>query len=170
MTGDTSPSSPAELTVSLNLEVADAFLNDVDPELLTSVIRNALEADGLTGSVEIGVVVTDDSEIQQLNRHYRGIDAPTDVLSFSQVEAGPGQVDGFPVPPGLARLLGDIVISGDRVRTQAADFGHSQRRELAYLAVHGVLHFLGYNHESIEDKDRMRRAEETALASVPRGA
>ncbi len=170
MTGDTTPSSPGELTVSLNLDVAAPFEGEVDPELLTSVIRKALEAEGTTGAVEIGVVVTGDPEIQELNRDYRGIDAPTDVLSFSQLEPGPGQIDGFPIPAGEARLLGDIVISGDRVRSQAADYGHSQRRELAYLAVHGVLHLLGYDHETDEEKERMRRSEEKALASVPREA
>jgi probable rRNA maturation factor len=72
------------------------------------------------------------------------------------------------LPLDQARLLGDVIISGDRVRSQAADYGHSVRRELAYLAVHGLLHLVGYDHETESERQTMRLAEEAALASVPR--
>ena len=107
-----------------------------------------------------------DKKIRELNRQFRGIDKATDVLSFPQDEP---VGEAFPLVGPAPRPLGDIVISGDRVRAQAADYGHSQRRELAYLAVHGLLHLLGFDHETEPDRERMRRAEESALAEIPRG-
>ncbi|MGH2459250.1 MAG: rRNA maturation RNase YbeY [Chloroflexota bacterium] len=149
----------------LEVDVAPEFAGEVDRDLLAEVVCAALESQGIDQPVELSVVITDDAEIQALNREYRHQDRPTDVLSFSQGE-GPG---GFPVPPGAARPLGDVVISYDRVRTQAVEYGHSPRRELAYLTVHGLLHLLGFDHETDADRQRMRSAEEAALANLPRG-
>jgi probable rRNA maturation factor len=166
---DRAPTSSDQLAVDINFDVAESFEGEVDRDLIAEVMHRALVAEGLKGAVEVSVVVTDDGEIWQLNRDYRGIDAPTDVLSFSQIETQPGSTETpFPSNPGEATLLGDVVISGDRVKSQAAEYGHSQRRELAYLAVHGLLHLLGYDHESEADRQTMRQAEEAALESVPR--
>ncbi len=148
----------------LEISVALPYEDAVDRELLERVLRNALAGQGLTGPVEVSLVVTNDAEIQALNRQYRGIDRPTDVLSFPQTE-GPG---AFPRPPGVPLHLGDIVISYDRVREQAREYGHSERRELAYLAVHGLLHLLGFDHQTEPERQRMRRAEEAALSEIPR--
>ncbi|HVC34255.1 MAG TPA: rRNA maturation RNase YbeY [Chloroflexota bacterium] len=151
-------------SLRLEVDVPPAFEGDVDQALLGRVLCGALESQGIAGPVEISLVVTDDAEIQALNLAYRGKDCPTDVLSFSQAE---GPV-GFPETPGTPRPLGDIVISYDRVRAQASEYGHSERRELAYLAVHGLLHLLGFDHESEPQRETMRRAEEAALAETPR--
>jgi probable rRNA maturation factor len=133
------------------------------------VLLRALETNNVSGSVEVSLVITDDVELQKLNRQYRGVDAPTDVLSFSQTEAAARyQPVDFPNPGELARPLGDIIISGDRVRAQSVEYGHPGRRELAYLAVHGLLHLLGFDHEIDADRVSMRQAEENALESVPR--
>jgi probable rRNA maturation factor len=157
------------LLVDINFDVAEPFEADVDRGLIADVVRRALAAAGVTGEVELSLVVTGDAEIWQLNREYRGIDQPTDVLSFSQIEPAIGNAESiFPSVPGETRLLGDVVISGDRVRAQAADYGHGQRRELAYLTVHGLLHLLGYDHETEADRQIMRQAEESALMTVPR--
>jgi probable rRNA maturation factor len=164
-------SAPDPNTVVINFDVADEFDDEVDRALIEQVVRQALKAEGADGPIEVSVVVTDDATVHQLNRDYRGVDSPTDVLSFSQLEeAQSGAEAPFPSPPGEARLIGDIVISGDRVRAQAADYGHSQRRELAYLTVHGLLHLLGYDHENEAERHVMRLAEEAALESLPRGA
>lgn len=168
MNDDLASSSPDTFVIDLNLDVDERFESDIDRDLLLEVVQNALEGAQVKGSIEIGLVVTDDAEIRRLNRDYRGVDAPTDVLSFSQLESRGGQDDTFPWPPGTPRLIGDIIISGERVRAQSAEFGHGQRRELAYLTVHGLLHLLGYDHESDAEKEKMRRAEEEALASIPR--
>jgi probable rRNA maturation factor len=167
MSESRSSSTTDGLTVDLNLDVADAYAAEVDRPLIESVVRSALGAAGVSGEVEVSVVVTDDPELWQLNREYRGIDQPTDVLSFSQFEADESN-NTFPAVPGQARLLGDVVISGDRVRAQAAEYGHSRQRELAYLAVHGLLHLLGFDHETEADRAQMRQAEEAALAGIPR--
>ena len=163
--GPESRSDDVELV--LDLDVSEPFVDEVDPELLDRVLRRALTREGVAGPVEVSLVVTDDAEVHDLNRHYRGVDQPTDVLSFSQVEA-PAASAAFPSVGAAPRPLGDIVISGDRVRAQAVEYGHSQRRELAYLAVHGLLHLLGYDHETEAERQAMREREEAALVDVPR--
>lgn len=94
------------------------------------------------------IVITDNAALQDLNRRFRGIDAPTDVLSFANDNRGPyaGITAGFP------RDLGDIVISYDRAKAQAAEVGASVLQELQLLVVHGTLHLLGYDHENDEEK------------------
>ncbi len=108
---------------------------------------------------EVGVVFADDAYIRGLNRDYRGIDAATDVLSFALDEGEEPAVQGGPEET----LLGDIVISLETAGRQAEEFGHSLEREVAYLAVHGMLHLVGYDHEEEEAKAAMRREEERIL-------
>jgi len=108
---------------------------------------------------EVGLTLVGEKKIQQLNRDYRGINAPTDVLSFPMQEQGEDQT-GLEEP----ELLGDVVICIPRAKEQAGEFGHSFRRELLYLAVHGLLHLLGYDHENEADRQEMRREEETFLS------
>lgn len=100
-------------------------------------------------------MLTDNGTIQELNRSYRGVDRATDVLSFSQRE-GPGADPDDPI-------LGDVVISVERAQEQAADYGHSLEREIGFLAVHGVLHLLGWDHELPEDEKRMMAKTEEVL-------
>ena len=92
------------------------------------------------------------------NKTYRNIDRPTDVLSFALNE---GEEEGYDGPD--TKLLGDIVISLDKTREQSEEYGHSFERELAYLTVHGMLHILGYDHMTDEDKAEMRKEEEFVL-------
>ncbi len=128
--------------------------------MIESIIAQILLNEGLNGIWEIGIRITDDAELQELNRAYRGIDAPTDVLSFGEYED-----DEFTAPEaaGEARYLGDLAISFDRVMAQAIEYGHSVRRELCYLVAHGTLHLLGYDHETEEERAAMREREEGAL-------
>lgn len=104
------------------------------------------------------MLLTDDAGIQELNRAYRGQDRPTDVLSFSQREGDP--------MPGEENLLGDIVVSIERAREQADRFGHSQEREVGFLAVHGLLHLLGYDHEEPDEEAVMMQLAEDILSQV----
>ena len=155
------------LSLTLDLEVDEPFAERVDGDLLRDVVSRALVAEGIGGEVGITLVVTDDEEIQAINAAQRGIDQPTDVLSFPL--EGPDDVaSGFVTPPGEPRRLGDIVISFPRAEAQAGDYGHSLRRELAYLTVHGTLHLLGYDHEDEAEREVMRAREEAALAEIPR--
>lgn len=118
----------------------------------------------MTGRATLSLHLVDDAEIARLNRRHRGIDRPTDVLSFSLVD--PCVEQSFVLPPGEVRELGDVVISYPRVVSQAAEYGHSVERELAYLMVHGLLHVLGYDHEVESEQRDMRAREEAALAQV----
>ena len=113
---------------------------------------------------EVSVALVDEAEIQELNRQYRGIDAPTDVLSFSQGEGSGLTLADF--PPEMPVPLGDIVVSIPRMRAQAVDYGHGEGREFGFLLVHGLLHLLGYDHQTPEETGTMRAAEEDLLAAA----
>lgn len=137
--------------------------------LLRKVIRAALAAEGVTVPCEVDVLLTDDQGIHAINKEQRGVDAPTDVLSFPMFELAPGdKPSGDDADPGSGLVaLGDMVIDLDRVAAQAKEFGHSQGRELAYLAVHSVLHLLGYDHlDEGPMKAQMRAREESILGEL----
>lgn len=125
-------------------------------ELVTKVVDKVLEMHQQeTG--EVGVSFVDDEQIHQLNLDYRGIDRPTDVLSFA--------LDEGEEMPSVAEehVLGDIVISLETARRQAEEYNHPLEREIAFLTVHGALHLLGYDHQTTEDTQRMRETEELVL-------
>lgn len=126
--------------------------------LIKKVLQKGAEIRQVPDSAEISILLCGNQEIHQLNQQYRGVDAPTDVLSFALNE---GEKDPREEEP----VLGDIVISLDRAAEQAAEYGHSREREVAYLAVHGFLHILGYDHQQEEDKKKMRQAEEEILGA-----
>ncbi|MDK2888141.1 MAG: putative rRNA maturation factor [Thermoanaerobacter sp.] len=138
----------------------------VDDQLVDLVTRAAGEALSLAGGhpdAEVSLVFVDDDYIHRLNREYRGVDRPTDVLSFALQE-------GEPMPAaGEEILLGDVVISLEMARRQSEEYGHSFEREVAFLVVHGVLHLLGYDHQTEEQRRAMREKEETIMARMGLG-
>ena len=137
--------------------------------LIRKVIRAALLAEGLTAPCEIDVLLTGDAGIQALNREQRGIDQPTDVLSFPAFDLRPGALpEPADADPGSGLVpLGDMVVSLERAAAQAKEYGHSNRRELAYLTVHSVLHLLGYDHlDEGPQKAQMRAKEEEILEKL----
>lgn len=150
-----------EISVEEGLEerVAAAAL---DLSLAERAVAEVLRAEAAPGPLEVGIMIADDARLHALNRDYRGVDAPTDVLSF----ADDGAPSSFVSQPDAPRYLGDIAISYERVLAQAADYGHSPARELAYLAAHGALHLLGYDHERgpAEDADMRARADAAMVA------
>lgn len=128
----------------------------VESEWLSAVRRAAELALDLLGprrEVEVGVTLLDDAGIRELNRRYRGKDAPTNVLAFPM---------GEEEPPVL--LLGDVVISVETARSEAEEEGKEIEEKLAHLVVHGVLHLLGYDHETDAEEALMREKEEAVLA------
>ncbi len=129
---------------------------DLD-ELLTRVVVQALGGHDVPENTEVSIVFVDDDYIAGLNQQYRGIEGPTDVLSFAMLEgpAMPGDED--------EPMLGDVVISLETAQRQAVEYGHSFTREVAYLTIHGVLHLLGYDHQTPPDKQKMRNQEESIL-------
>ena len=127
------------------------------PAEIAANVRAAAEKVGeLYGlaDAELSVTLTDNAHIHAMNREYRHIDRPTDVLSFALNESEEPAVTGGPA----VNVLGDIIISVERANEQAAEYGHSLRRELAFLTVHGMLHLLGYDH--MEEADRLEMEKE----------
>lgn len=144
-------SEPESLGISKELEA-----------IIHSVLGKAAELYGLAPQTEVSVLLVDNQTIQKLNKEYREKDAPTDVLSFALNEGDePDVIDG---PEGT--LLGDIIISLEKAAEQAREYGHSIEREMAFLTVHGMLHLLGYDHESEADRSEMRQEEEQVLAAL----
>ncbi len=151
-----------EVTVEEGLE-AQVRAAGLDLPLAERAVAAILHAEGAPGPLEVGVMLADDARLQTLNRVYRAVDQPTDVLSF----ADDGAASPFVGQPGAPRYLGDIAISYQRVLAQAVEYGHSPARELAYLAAHGTLHLLGYDHErGPADEAAMRAREEAAMATL----
>ena len=117
----------------------------------------------LDDMTEVDITIVDDEEIHQLNRDYRNVDRPTDVLSFALDEDDEDEPE---LMEGQLHLCGDIIISAETATRQAEEFGHGLEREIVYLAVHGLLHLLGYDHMVEEDKVIMRAKEEEALSAI----
>ena len=145
--------------------------------IISAIIRKCVEAtlaaEGITVPCEINVLVTNDNGIRAINQGSRGIDKPTDVLSFPmfQLEAGnpPKEWDDYMDPETGLCPLGDMAISLERAIAQAKEFGHSTRREVGYLTIHSMLHLLGYDHlDEGPQKAQMRSREEAIAASIPR--
>ena len=140
--------------------------------LLRRTIAVALEAQGVRQPCEINVRLTDDRGIRETNREMRGVDRPTDVLSFPMFELKPGEDPGkeaLDPATGLAPL-GDMCLSLQRAKAQAREYGHSVEREAAYLAVHSVLHLLGYDHlDEGAEKAGMRAREEEIMGRLGLG-
>lgn len=135
-------------------------------ERLEAVITAALEAEGVEIPCEINVLLTDDEGIHTVNREMRGVDRPTDVLSFPMFELEPGvppEGEAFLDPETGRCPLGDMCISLERAAAQAEEYGHSLDRELCYLAVHSALHLLGYDHLDEGPMKRQMRAREEAI-------
>lgn len=133
---------------------------------IRKVIRTALAAQGVDFPCEVDVLVTSDAGIHRINLDMRQVDSPTDVLSFPEFDLMPGELpDEEDADPATGLVpLGDMALSMERVKAQAKEYGHSNRRELAYLVVHSVLHLLGYDHlDEGAMKAQMRLREETIM-------
>ena len=162
----TCPPAGPEHRIILEAEVEAP--DTVEP-LLRRVISAALEAEGIDLPCEINVLLTDDEGIHQVNLDMRGVDRPTDVLSFPMFDLSPGEKPGeeHEDPDTGLVPLGDMCISLERAAAQAEEYGHSVERELSYLAVHSVLHLLGYDHmDEGPMKAQMRRREEHILEGL----
>ena len=140
--------------------------------IIKKCIQATLDAERIAVPCEINVLVTNDAGIHLINKTSRDIDRPTDVLSFPmfQLDAGNPPTDWEEYQDPMTGLvpLGDLCISLERAKAQAAEFGHSPRREVGYLTIHSMLHLLGYDHlDEGEMKRQMRTREEAIAASIP---
>ncbi len=160
------------MTIPIELEYTEKpdFL---DEEMIREVVTAALDAEECPYEAEIDILLTDNDAIHEINREERGIDAPTDVLSFPMLEfETPGDFsfceedDTLFHPDTGELLLGDMVISLDKVKAQAKEYGHSEKRELAFLVAHSMFHLMGYDH--MEDAERlvMEEKQEAVLTAL----
>ncbi|HHX04207.1 MAG TPA: rRNA maturation RNase YbeY [Tissierellia bacterium] len=137
---------------------SDVSVDEEDLSLVQSAVQAVLEIECLTGEGEVSLLFVDDESIRELNREHRGVDAVTDVLSFPQYDTMED------IQKANYLLLGDVVINLARCKEQAALYGHSVQREVAYLTIHSMYHLLGYDHENPTDQHAMRKKEERAFA------
>ena len=144
-----------------------------EEEVITRVAEAALNAEDCPYEAEVDVLLTDNASIRTINRDSRGIDRATDVLSFPTAEyPSPADFSHLEEDPSLFHpetgelLLGDMVISLEKVREQAATYGHREERELAFLTVHSMLHLMGYDHEEEEDRRLMEARQEAILSGL----
>lgn len=122
--------------------------------LLEEIGNFLLRLEGRSLMCELSIILVDNSYIQELNLTYRGYDAPTDVLSFNLQDD---------IDEEGERVLGDVVVSAEKAQEQAQTFGHTLKEEIAFLCVHGILHLLGYDHETDEAEQEMNEKQELVL-------
>ena len=130
-----------------------------------AAVRRAIETVGrLYGAegAEVSVTLTDDAHIHVINREYRNVDRPTDVISFALTESEEPEIIGG----GEHEVLGDLIISLERMRAQAAEYGHTELRELSFLTVHGMLHLLGYDHMEAEERLEMEEEQRVVMEEL----
>lgn len=158
------------MTINLDYESGEKLEFDYE-ELIGRVIDACLDFEGCPYEAEISVLLTDSDEIREINREFREIDAPTDVLSFPVLEfETAGDFSGFEEsdpdcfhPETGELLLGDIVISVERAISQAMEYGHSIQREIAFLTAHSMFHLMGYDHMNDEERCIMEEKQNSLL-------
>ena len=129
---------------------------DKDLKKLEDLLKDFCKRESLN-DVEFNIIIVNEDKIHELNKTYRNIDRPTDVISFALED------DDTVMSPEGVRVLGDIYICIEKVHSQASDYGHSFERELTFLAVHGLLHLLGYDHMTKEEEEVMFKKQEEVL-------
>jgi len=137
-------------------------------ELVKKVITTVLKVEEVIDNVEVSVSFVDNEEIRKLNKYYRGIDKPTDVLSFplAEFEETYDKIEKIDQESEEVQPIGDIVISLEKALEQSIEYGHSFEREVAYLTAHSMLHLLGYDHQTEEERKIMRQKEEEIMARL----
>ncbi len=161
------------MSLYIETEGEISFSFDVE-EVARLVVDAALDIVRCPYESEIDLLLTHDKEIHEMNREHRGIDRPTDVLSFPMLEfAIPGDFSGIDEeaedifnPESGELMLGDIVISADRVLAQADEYGHSPRREYAFLIAHSILHLCGYDHMEEDERAVMEEKQREIMEKI----
>jgi probable rRNA maturation factor len=142
----------------MEIEIFNETKEDLAEELkeLKKLLENVSKDEGLD-NILFNVIIVDNSKIRELNRDYRNIDRETDVISFALEDDKSFNLEEI-------RVLGDIYISIEKARSQALEYGHSFKRELSFLAIHGFLHLLGYDHMEREEEEIMFKKQEEVLS------
>jgi probable rRNA maturation factor len=147
----------------IGISVEEEFRGVVDGGWVRRIAQTVLKAEGVAAPYEVSLVFTDSEAVRQLNRDYRGVDEPTDVLAFYMLPQKEEADDSFALPPDGVTRLGEIIISYPQAAEQAREQGHATEKELALLIIHGILHLLGYDHEKPEEEAKMRTREKELL-------
>ena len=154
--------------MEINVLIEEGFEGCLEVSWLRSVAEQVLVVQDVDSRVELGLVIATQERVQQLNRSYLGRDEPTDVLAFPMLPAG-GDLPPFVQPPDGVLHLGEVIISYPQALIQAEEHGHSIKREIAILIIHGVLHLLGYEHDKPELKRQMIAREAEILSYIEGG-
>ena len=146
----------------ISVHVEGIFRELVDCRWVKKIARQILKAEGVAPPYEVSLVFTDSVTVRQLNRDYRGLDKPTDVLAFHMLPQKKADFS-FALPPNGVTRLGEVIISYPQAAEQAKEQAHSPERELALLIIHGILHLLNYDHEEPDEESEMREKERQLL-------
>lgn len=152
------------MSEEIGIFIEEKFRGLVDEDWARRIIRHVLKTEGVTPPYEVSLVFTDSETVRQLNRDYRGVDEPTDVLAFYMLPQKEADYS-FVLPSDGVLRLGEVIISYPQAVEQAKEQGHSVDKELALLIIHGILHLLGYDHEQPEEEAKMRAREKELLES-----
>ena len=141
--------------MNLELDMVDetGSLSESEIQKVADLLQFAARAENVDPDSEVSLTFVSNERIHEINREYRKIDRPTDVISFALEELGEDELEV--IGPDVPRVLGDIIISVPMAVDQASEYNHSLMREIGFLAVHGFLHLLGYDHMNEEDEKRM---------------
>ncbi len=168
----------------ITIQIAPRFRAEVDEGDLRRVAAEVLRQEEVARETELSLIITDDEAVRELNRRFRDVDAPTDVLAFGSVLRPPsvlgpedqgygtkcaGTEEHFVSAPESPPYLGDVVISYQRALAQADELGHTVAEELKLLVIHGILHLLGYDHQEEADAQKMRERDNQVLHLPDKG-
>jgi probable rRNA maturation factor len=158
--------------MEINTLIDEGLAGCLDPAWLQTIAEQALAALDVAPQTELGIVIVGQEKIQQLNSEYLGTDEPTDVLAFSMLpdltpgKEAPTDIPPFVAPPDGVLHLGEVIISYPQAAVQAAEHQHSVQREVAILLIHGILHLLGYDHDTPDLEQQMRTREAEVLSHI----
>ena len=154
--------------MEINVLIDEGVEGCPEADWIQNIAEQVLIAQGVGSEVELGLVITSQERVQQLNRSYRDKDEPTDVLAFymTSMEQAGTDIPPFIAPPDGVSHLGEVIISCPQAIIQAEEHRHSIKKEIAILIIHGVLHLLGYDHEEPEQERQMRAREREILSSI----
>jgi probable rRNA maturation factor len=158
--------------MEINVLIDEDLEGNLEEGWLQNVAEKVLVTQGIASKVELGLVITSQERVQQLNQDYLGRDEPTDVLAFAMLPPeGEIGVDfpPFIIPPDGVRHLGEVIIAYPQATVQAREHHHSVEKEIAILIIHGVLHLLGYEHDEPEREHQMRAREAEVLSYIKEG-
>lgn len=156
--------------MEINIIIDESFTGCPESEWFQAIIGRVLSAQKTGPDVELGLVITNPERIRELNRRYRRMDCPTDVLAFTMLDGDEPEAEParFVTPPDDVQHLGEVIISYPQAVRQAQEQAHTAEMELAILVVHGVLHLLGYDHADPEP-ERLMQARETEILGTLEG-